>query len=211
MAVAKRNPQLKKGDWNHPFDHRRGCSWIFKWFSPVPAITESYFHHIFIKSSSWHQNQRNRSAMVGQPVGQPWSAQPFRQGRALLPTAGDLAESMVLSERMDSKRTNFLGQFFRQSHTYRFNIYIYMVSSGRRLGFQPFFSPALFSAMSPCSAKNHSSQPIHHGHPTTDIDSSIQELSPRSIQATAIGSASLDSLIRTPSRQQIQHTAFRNP
>ena len=148
--------------------------------------------------------------MVGQPVGQPWSAHPFRQGRALLPTAGDLAESMVLSERMDSKRTNFLGQFFRQSHTYRFNIYIYGFFR-QAFGFSTIFSPALFSAMSPCSAKNHSSQPIHHGHPTTDIDSSIQELSPRSIQATAIGSASLDSLIRTPSRQQIQHTAFRNP
>ena len=90
---------------------------------------------------------KDRSAMVGQPVGQPWSVHPFRQGRALLPTAGDLAESMVLSERMDSKRTNFLGQFFRQSHTYRFNIYIYMVSSGRRLGFQPFFHLLFFQ---PC-------------------------------------------------------------
>jgi hypothetical protein len=42
-----------------------------------------------------------------------------------------------------------------------------MVSSGRRLGFEKPVSHLFFAAMSPCSAKNHSSQPIHHGHPTT--------------------------------------------
>ena len=151
MAVAKRNPQLKKGDWNHPFDHRRGCSWIFTPSSNNWIICSSYFHQILKLAP-----KSKTEAMVGQP----WSAIPSfsqRQSFAAHLTAGDLAHRkyMVLSERMDSKRTNFLGQFFRQSHIATDSTY--MVSSGRRLAFEKPFFHLFFSAMSPC-AKNHSSQ-----------------------------------------------------